>query len=63
MHTGFPGGSAVKNLHGNPLQYFCLGNPWTEEPSQPQCIEPQKVRDNLGTEFARSLYTCFHLFL
>ena len=26
---GSPGGG-----HGNPLQYSCLGNPWTEEPWQ-----------------------------
>ena len=48
---------------GNPLQYFCLGNPWTEEPGQPQWMEPQKVRHNLGTEHARSLDTLSFIFI
>ena len=29
-----PGGG-----HGNPLQYSCLENPWTEEPGRLQSIE------------------------
>ena len=29
--------------HGNPLQYSCLGNPWTEEPGGLQSIESQRV--------------------
>ena len=33
-----PGGG-----HGNPLQYSCLGNPWTEEHGRLQFIEPQRV--------------------
>ena len=24
--------------NGNPLQYFCLGIPWTEEPAGLQCV-------------------------
>ena len=32
--------------HGNPLQYFCLENPWTEEPGGLQSIESQRVRHN-----------------
>ena len=31
-----PGGG-----HGNPLQYSCLGIPWTEEPGRPWSIELQ----------------------
>ena len=33
-----PGGG-----HGNPLQYPCLGNPWTEEPCVLAFIVSQKV--------------------
>ena len=32
----FPGGE-----HGNPLQYFCLENPMTEEPDRLQAIGRQ----------------------
>ena len=33
-----PGGG-----HGNPFQYSCLENPWTEEPSKLQSIGSQRV--------------------
>ena len=33
-----PGGG-----HGNPLQYFSLENPWTEEPGGLQAIRSQRV--------------------
>ena len=29
--------------NGNPLQYSCLGNPWTEEPGGLQSMGLQKV--------------------
>ena len=29
--------------HGNPLQYFCLETPWTEEPGRLQSIGSQRV--------------------
>ena len=29
--------------HGNPLQYSCLENPWTEEPGGLQSIVLQRV--------------------
>ena len=29
--------------HGNPLQYSCLENPWTEEPGGPQSIGLQRI--------------------
>ena len=32
--------------HGNPLQYSCLENPWTEEPGGLQSIGLQRVRHN-----------------
>ena len=32
--------------NGNPLQYSCLGNPWTEEPGGLQSIGLQTVRHN-----------------
>ena len=34
-----PGGG-----HGNPLQYYCLENPWTEEPGGLQFVGLQRVR-------------------
>ena len=37
----FPGGG-----HGNPLQYSCLENPWTEEPGGLQSIGLKKFRHN-----------------
>ena len=36
-----PGGG-----HGNPLQYSCLENPWTEEPGRLQSIGWQRVGHN-----------------
>ena len=35
---------------GNPLQYSCLGNPWTEEPGRLQSMESQRVRCDLATK-------------
>ena len=32
--------------NGNPLQYSCLENPWTEEPGRRQSIGLQRVRHN-----------------
>jgi len=29
--------------HGNPLQYSCLENPWTEEPGGLQSVGSQRV--------------------
>ena len=29
--------------NGNPLQYFCLGNPWTEEADRLQSMQSQTV--------------------
>ena len=36
-----PGGG-----HGNPLQYSCVGNPWTEEPGLLWSIGFQRVGHN-----------------
>ena len=36
--------------NGNPLQYSCLGNPRTEEPSRLQSMGSQRVRHNLVTK-------------
>ena len=30
--------------NGNPFQYFCLGNPMTEEPGGPQFMKWERVR-------------------
>ena len=51
-HVGFPGGSAVKNLHANAgdvgsipgsniFQYSCWLIPWTEKPGGLQFIRSQ----------------------
>ena len=37
-----PGGG-----NGNPLQYSCLKNPWTEEPGGLQSMGSQRVRGDL----------------
>ena len=36
--------------NGNPLQYSCLGNPWTEGPSELQSMELQRGEHNLVTD-------------
>ena len=45
-----PGGGSIPGAersprggHGNPLQYSCLENPWTEEPGGLQSIRSQRV--------------------
>ena len=37
---------------GNPLQYSCLGNPWTEEPGRLQSMGLQTLGHDLVTEHA-----------
>ena len=39
-----PGGG-----NGNPLQYSCLGNPWTEEPGSLQSTGSQRLTPNSVT--------------
>ena len=36
--------------NGNPLQYSCLENPWTEEPGGLQSTGSQSVRHDLATK-------------
>ena len=36
--------------NGNPLQYSCLGNPWTEEPGRLQSLGSQRVEHSLATK-------------
>ena len=36
--------------NGNPLQYSCLGNPWTEEPDGIQPMGLQRIGHNLVTK-------------
>ena len=43
-----PGGG-----HGNPLQYSCLGIPWTEEPGRLQSVGSQRVRHDSNWAWAR----------
>ena len=46
-----PGGE-----NGNPPQYSCPENPWIEEPGGLQFMGSQRVRHNLATEHAHTLY-------
>ena len=39
----FGSGRSPGGGHGNPLQYSCLENPWTEEPGGPQSIGLQRI--------------------
>ena len=36
--------------NGNPLQYSCLENPWTEEPGRLESMGSHRVRHDLVTE-------------
>ena len=49
----FPG-----RRQGNPLQYSCLENPWTEEPDGLQSIRLQRVRRGYRQRFSCFL-TCW----
>ena len=40
-------GRSPREGNGNPFQYSCLGNPWTEEPGRLQSMGLQRVRHNL----------------
>ena len=40
---------------GNPLQYSCLENPWTEEPGRLQSMGSQRVRHDGATLLSLSL--------
>ena len=43
--SSIPGsGRSPGEGNGNPLQYSCLENPWTEEPGRLQFIGSQRVR-------------------
>ena len=60
-HTGdagsIPGlGRSPGEGNGNPLQYSCLGNPWTGEPGGLQSRGTQRVGHSLETE-----HTCIQL--
>ena len=39
-------GSSPEEGNGNPLQYSCLENPWTDEPGRLQSMGLQSVRHN-----------------
>ena len=43
-------GSSPGEGHGNPHQYSCLENPWTEEPGGLQSTGSQRVRYDLAPE-------------
>ena len=42
-------GSFPEEGNGIPLQYSCLGNPWTKDPGGLQFMELQRVGHNLAT--------------
>ena len=41
--------------NGNPFQYSCLGNPWTERTGGPQSIGSQRVGHDWATSLSLSL--------
>ena len=41
--------------HGNPLQYSCLENPWTEEPGGLQIMESQKAGHDWSSSSSSTL--------
>ena len=43
-------GSFPEEGNGIPLQYSCLGNPWTKDPGGLQFMELQRVGYNLATK-------------
>ena len=45
MQGRYPG-----EINGNPLQYSCLGNPWTEEPGLLQFMGSKRVEHYLVPE-------------
>ena len=46
---------------GNPLQYPCLENPWTEEPGRLQSMGLQRVGHDLATKQQWSINTVFSI--
>ena len=48
-------GRSPGGRHGNPLQYSCLENPWTEEPGGLPFIGLQRVGHN-GSDLAQAQY-------
>ena len=42
--------------NGNPLQYSCLRNPWTEKPGGLQSTGSHRVRHNLVTKLSTLTY-------
>ena len=42
--------SSLRERNGNPLQYSCLRNPWTEEPRRLQSMGLPKVGHDLATK-------------
>ena len=51
-------GRSPEGEHGNPLQYSCLENPWTEEPGGLGSIGSQKVGHDLARTHARIPSVC-----
>ena len=57
--------SSLGVRNGNPLQYSCLGNPWTEEPDRLQSMGLQKnwtrLSDWTDSENTNTNLTCYKL--
>ena len=51
---GFPGGG-----DGSPLQYSCLGNPWTEEPGELRSMGSRRVGDRETSHCHLLFVTCW----
>ena len=57
MQGRYPG-----EINGNPLQYSCLGNPWTEEPGGLQSMGLQRAGHNIASEQQQQINTFIILF-
>ena len=55
-------GRSPGERNGNPFQYSCLGNPWTEEPGGLQSTGLQRAGHNLATDQQQQVKTFIILF-
>ena len=58
-HSDLSDGKIPWRRQWHPLQYSCLGNPWTVERGGLQSMVSQRVRNNLATEHAHKMWWHF----
>ena len=54
-------GRSAGEGNGNPLQYYCLENPWTEEPGRLQSVGSQRVGHDWATSLSFHFPPILHL--